>query len=74
MDEKKKHPRLRIVRPEEEDRRADPATAPSSGAVNGPPVKRSGRADDMAARESGVESLPDGENAAAEEASKARDD
>jgi hypothetical protein len=45
---------LRIVRPEEEDRRTEPPK---------PAVKKAG-----------VETLPDGEKAAAEEAKKARDD
>jgi hypothetical protein len=64
----KKH---RIIRPEEEDRRTD-NPAVTTGAVNGP---ASQSADEKRkAREAGVESLPDGEAAAAEEAAKARDD
>jgi hypothetical protein len=61
----------RIVRPEDEDRRTD-NPAVSSGEVNGPPPKSSD--DKREAREAGVESLPDGEEAASEEAAKARDD
>jgi hypothetical protein len=60
----------RLVGPEDEDRRTDNPAA-SNGAVNGRPSKRD---DQRSAREAGVESLPDGEEAAAEEAAKARDD
>ena len=60
----------RQVGPEDEDRRTD-NPAVSTGQVNGPPAKRD---DKRAAREAGVESMPDGEEAAAEEARKARDD
>ena len=66
MDPKKP----RIVRPEEEDRRTD-NPASSDGQVNGPPPKRR---DKRAAREAGVESLPDGEEEAAREAALSRDD
>lgn len=66
MDPKKHH----IVRPEEEDRRTD-NPAVSDGQVNGPPPKRR---DKRAAREAGVESLPDGEQEAAREAALSRDD
>jgi hypothetical protein len=48
----------RIIRPEEEDRRTPPKD----------------RDEKRKARQAGVESLPDGERAAAEEAKKARDD
>jgi hypothetical protein len=61
----------RIIRPEEEDRRTDDP-AVSGGQVNGPPPKSSD--EKRKAREAGVESLPDGEEAASEEAAKARDD
>jgi len=54
----KNRPKLRIVRPEDEDRRTPP--------------KRD--EEKRKAREAGVESLPDGEKAAGEEAAKARDD
>jgi hypothetical protein len=57
----------RIVRPEEEDRRTDNPAA-SDGAVDGL------RRDKRAAREAGVESLPDGEEEAAREAALSRDD
>jgi hypothetical protein len=67
MDPKKRH----IVRPEEEDRRTD-NPAVTTGQVNSPP--RKSEDDKRKAREAGVESLPDGEKAAAEEAAKARDD
>ena len=59
----------RLVGPEDEDRRTDNPAA-SNGAVNGRPSKRD---DQRSAREAGVESLH-GEEAAAEEAAKARDD
>jgi hypothetical protein len=77
MTQEKKHPHLRVVRPEDEDRRTDPAVVPfSTGLANGPAIKRPGDARNAAgdAKSSRVESLPDGEPAAAEEASKARDD
>jgi len=61
----------RLVRPEDEDRRTD-NPAVTTGRVNSPPPKRS--EDKRKAREAGVESLPDGEKAATEEAAKARDD
>ncbi len=61
----------RTVGPEDEDRRTDDP-AVTSGQVNGPPPKS--RDEQRKAREAGVESLPDGEDAAAEEAAKARDD
>jgi hypothetical protein len=67
MDPKKS----RTVSPEEEDRRTD-NPAVETGQVNGPP--KASREDKRKAREAGVESLPDGEDAAAEEAAKARDD
>jgi hypothetical protein len=60
----------RTVRPEDEDRRTD-NPAVSTGEVNSPPPKRG---DKRAAREAGVESLPDGEEEAEREAAKARDD
>jgi hypothetical protein len=60
----------RIVRPEEEDRRTDNPAA-SDGAVDG---LRPKRRDKRAAREAGVESLPDGEEEAAREAALSRDD
>jgi hypothetical protein len=66
MDPKKR----RIVRPEDEDRRTD-NPAGSNGQVNGPLPKRG---DKRAAREAGVESLPDGEEEAAREAALSRDD
>lgn len=72
MTEEKKRPHLRIVRSEDEDRRAD--NPPATGEVNGPPVKRSGDARNARAIESGVESMADGEAEAAKEAAKARDD
>jgi hypothetical protein len=50
----------RIIRPEEEDRRTRP--------------EEDGRNGDPEAKKSGVENLPDGEDAAADEAGKARDD
>ena len=53
MDPKKS----RTVGPEEEDRRTDNPAA-SDGQVNGAPTKHR---DKRAAREAGVESLPDGE-------------
>jgi hypothetical protein len=59
----------RIVRPEDEDRRTDnPPVA--TGEVDGPPLKPKRKS---GARTS-VESLPDGEEEAAREASRARDD
>jgi hypothetical protein len=61
----------RIVRPEEEDRRTD-NPAVTTGQVNGPPPRS--RDEKRKAREAGVESLPDGEDAAAAESAKARDD
>ena len=61
----------RIIRPEEEDRRTD-TPAVGTGQVNGPP--QAIRDDKRKAREAGVESMPDGEEAASEEAAKARDD
>jgi len=67
MDPKKS----RVIRPEEEDRRTD-NPAVTSGQVNSPPPKSEDAK--RKAREAGVESLPDGEDAAAEEAAKARDD
>jgi hypothetical protein len=74
--EKKRPPYLRVVRPEDEDRRTDSASAPSSDTANGPSVKRPGNARNAAgdAKSSRVESLPDGENEAEREAAKARDD
>jgi hypothetical protein len=86
MSQQKKRPSyLRVVRPEDEERRAGPESAPSSatpassenakpstGTVNDPTVKGSNR--DKPAPESGVESLPDGEGEASREAAKARDD
>jgi hypothetical protein len=67
MDPKKP----RTVRPEDEDRRTD-NPAVTTGQVNGPPPKSD--EEKRKAREAGVESLPDGEDAAAAEAAKARDD
>ena len=64
-------PKPRTIGPEDEDRRTD-NPAVESGQVNGPP--RTSRDDKRKAREAGVESMPDGEEAAAEEAAKARDD
>ncbi|MDQ7246578.1 hypothetical protein [Dongia sedimenti] len=61
----------RTIGPEDEDRRTD-NPAVESGQVNSPPS--SSRDDKRKAREAGVESLPDGADAAAEEAAKARDD
>ncbi len=61
----------RIIRPEEEDRRTE-NPAVSNGEVNSPPPKS--RDAQRKAREAGVESLPDGEEAASEEAARARDD
>ena len=71
-------PKPRTVGPEDEDRRTD-NPAVSTGEVNGPPLKRGqGKSGDRStqegAKEAGVESLPDGEEAAARESSKARDD
>ncbi|WP_395015918.1 hypothetical protein [Dongia sp.] len=60
----------RVIRPEEEDRRTD-SPASTDGQVNGPPPKRR---DQRAAKEAGVESLPDGEEEAAREAALSRDD
>ena len=60
----------RTVGPEDEDRRTD-NPAVSTGQVNSPPPKRG---DKRAAREAGVESLPDGEEEAAREAALSRDD
>jgi hypothetical protein len=60
-----------LIRPEDEDRRTDNPAA-TTGQVNNPPPKRAD--EKRKAREAGVESLPDGEAAAAEEAAKARDD
>jgi hypothetical protein len=60
----------RTVGPQDEDRRTD-NPAVSTGQVNNPPPKRS---DKGAAREAGVESLPDGEEEAAREAALSRDD
>ena len=60
----------RLVGPEDEDRRTD-SPAASNVQVNGPPPKRG---DKRAAREAGVESLPDGEDEAAREAALSRDD
>ncbi len=60
----------RTIGPEDEDRRTDDP-AVTNGEVNGAPPKRD---DKRAAREAGVESMPDGEQAAEEEAAKARDD
>ena len=65
-------PKPRIIGPEDEDRRTD-SPAVTNGAIDGLPPKRS-RADQRRAREAGVESLPDGEDAAEQEAAKARDD
>jgi hypothetical protein len=65
-------PKPRAIGPESEDRRTD-NPAVTSGAVNGPPPKRDRNAE-RRAREAGVESLPDGEDAAEAEAAKARDD
>jgi hypothetical protein len=59
----------RLVGPEDETRRTDNPAA-SNGAVNSPPPRR----DKRAAREAGVESLPDGEEEAAREAALSRDD
>jgi hypothetical protein len=67
MDPKKP----RRVGPEDEDRRTD-NPAVTTGQVNGPPPKSD--EEKRKAREAGVESLPDGEEAAAAEAAKARDD
>jgi hypothetical protein len=65
MDPKKP----RIVRPEDEDRRTDnPAVA--TGEVNGPPLKPKRKSGERTS----VESLPDGEEEAAREASRAHDD
>jgi hypothetical protein len=64
-------PKTRTVDPESEDRRTDnPAAA--NGEADGAP-KRNPK-DQRRAREAGVESLPDGEDAAEDEAAKARDD
>jgi hypothetical protein len=60
----------RVVGPEDESRRTENPAA-SNGEVNGPPPKRR---DTRAAREAGVESMPDGEEAAAREAALSRDD
>ena len=60
----------RVIGPEDEDRRTDNPAA-SNGEVNSPPPKRR---DKRAAREAGVESLPDGEEEAAREAALSRDD
>ena len=62
--------RPRIVRPEDENRRADN----SDGEVSGLPPKRRDRVAQQDAKEAGVESLPDGEDAAARESAKSRDD
>ena len=69
----KNPPKLRIVRPEDEDRRTD-NPAVSTGEVNGPPLKPKPTASDPRAKEDCVESMPDGEAAAEAEAAKARDD
>jgi hypothetical protein len=61
----------RTIRPEDEDRRTD-NPAVTTGQVNGSPPRSD--EEKRKAREAGVESLPDGEEAAAEEAAKARDD
>jgi hypothetical protein len=84
MSEKKRPPYLRVVRPEDEERRADPDSAPSSATPTAsesvPPSTRAGdnppaeRRDRNRARESGVESMADGERDASQEAAKARDD
>jgi hypothetical protein len=60
----------RLVGPEDESRRTN-NPPPSNGEVNGPPPKRR---DQRAAREAGVESLPDSEEEAAREAALSRDD
>ncbi|HVT50347.1 MAG TPA: hypothetical protein VHE77_02185 [Dongiaceae bacterium] len=65
-------PKPRIIGPEDEDRRTDNPVV-SNGEVGGPPPKRN-RDAQRRAREAGVESLPDGEDAAEREAAKARDD
>jgi len=65
-------PKPRTIGPEDEDRRTD-SPAATNGAIDGLPPKRN-RADQRRAREAGVESLPDGEDAAEREAAKARDD
>ena len=72
MNREKSPNQPRIVRPEDEDRRTD-NPAVSNGEVEGPPPKRN-RADQRRAREAGVESLPDGEDEAAQESAKSRDD
>jgi len=71
-------PKSRSVGPESEDRRTN-NPAVSTGTVNGPSFKRGegkrgDRSTQQGAKEAGVESLPDGEEAAAREAAKARDD
>ena len=65
-------PKPRTVGPESEDRRTD-NPAVSNGEVDSPPPKRD-RDAQRRAREAGVESMPDGEDAAEDEARKARDD
>ena len=65
-------PKPRTIGPEDEDRRTD-NPAVSNGEVDGPPPERN-RDAQRRAREAGVESLPDGEDAAEREAAKARDD
>jgi len=63
----------RIIRPEDEERRSD-NPAVSTGEANGKPVRPERTRRNPQAKESGVESLPDGEAAAAEQAARARDD
>jgi hypothetical protein len=65
-------PKPRSIGPESEDRRTDDP-AVTNGDVEGVPSKRD-RDQQRRAREAGVESLPDGEAAAEDEAAKARDD
>ena len=60
-----------IIHAEDEDRRTDNPAATTGQAENPPPPSR---AEKRKAREAGVESLPDGAEAATEEAAKARDD
>jgi hypothetical protein len=73
MSREKNPTKPRSIGPEDEDRRTD-NPAVSTGEVDGPPLKPRRRPSDPSAAESGVESMPDGEEKALEEAAKARDD
>jgi hypothetical protein len=64
-------PKSRTIGPESEDRRTDNPAA-TNGEGDGAPKRD--RDSQRRTREAGVESLPDGEDAAEDEAAKARDD